>query len=65
MDYLTNIRKTIEESGLKQKFIASKMGISEQILSQMLNGTRKITADDFLQLCIVLNTDPNTLYGVA
>lgn len=59
----TNVREAVEDSGLKQKFIAEKMGISEQALSAMMNGKQKIGADDFFVLADVLRMTPVQLYS--
>lgn len=57
-----NVRAAIEDSGLKQKFVAEKAGISEQTLSAILNGKQKIEADLFFILSDVLKMAPETLY---
>lgn len=49
----------IRKSGLKQKIIAEKAGYSEKQLSAMLNGNRKMWADDYERLCIALGKEPN------
>lgn len=49
----------ISENGIKQKFISDKTGISENILSMMLNGKRKMDADEFVEIIIALNVDAN------
>lgn len=38
----------IKNSGLKQSYVAEKANINPDLLSRMLNGTRKIQADEFL-----------------
>ena len=57
------INAAIEKSGIKQKVIAERIGISEQALSAMLAGRRKISVDEFFSLCVVLNETPDNLYG--
>lgn len=57
-----SIRDAIEDSGLKQRFIAEKTGISEQALSAMINGRQKIGAEEFFAICKVLNKSPEELY---
>lgn len=49
----------IKENGIKQVYIAQKTGLTEDVVSKILNGKRKIRADDFLTICTVLNIDPN------
>lgn len=57
------VRAAVEKSGLKQKAIAERIGVSEQTLSAMLSGRRKIDVDEFFKLCLVLGLAPNELYG--
>lgn len=47
-DYLT-------ERGIKQSFIAEKTGIAPDTVSKILNGHRKILADEFLSICRALD----------
>lgn len=49
----------IAENGIKQKFISDKTGIPENILSMILNGKRKMDADEFVEIIIALNVDAN------
>lgn len=49
----------ITEKGIKQKFVSDKTGISENTLSMMLNGKRKMDADEFVEIIIALNVDAN------
>ena len=58
------LRAAIVESGLKQKFIAEKVGISEAALSAMLNGNQKIDVDTFFRIAEVLKRTPDEIYGV-
>lgn len=53
----------IEESGLKQKFIAEKIGISEQALSAMLKGRQKIDIDTFFSIAVILHMTPEQIYS--
>ncbi len=46
-------------AGLNQKQIAEKIGTSETILSDKINGKRPFRADEIIKICEVLNiTDP-------
>lgn len=49
----------ISSNGIKQKFISEKTGISENILSMILNGKRKIDADEFVEIVLALGVKPN------
>lgn len=57
------IAAAVRESGIKQKVIAVRMGVSEQALSAMLAGRRKIGVDEFYALCTILGVAPDALYG--
>jgi len=58
------LREAINQSGLKQKFIAEKVGISEAALSAMLNGNQKIDVDTFFAIVEVLRMTPDEIYGL-
>ena len=49
----------IEENGIKQIHIAQKTGMSADTISKILNGNRRILADEFLLICSVLEIDAN------
>ncbi len=49
------IKLNIQEEGLKFKAIADRVGIPLNIFSAMLNGKRKITADEYVAICRALN----------
>ncbi len=51
------IKNHIERNGIKQKFVADKIGISPELLRRSLEGERKIPADEFLKICWVLSLD--------
>ena len=56
------LKKAIEANGLKQKFIAEKVGISEATLSAMLNGNQKIDVETFFAIATVLRMTPDEIY---
>lgn len=41
-------------NGLSQRYLARKIGMSENILSTRLTGKSKISAEEYLQICKVL-----------
>lgn len=49
----------VSENGIKQVYIAKKTGLTPDTVSKMLNGSRRILADEFLLICNALNIDPN------
>lgn len=58
------LREAINRKGMKQKFIAEKVGISEAALSAMLNGNQKIDVDTFFGIVEVLQMTPDEVYGL-
>lgn len=49
----------VREHGIKRVYIAQKTGLSADTVSKILNGNRRIQADEFLSICTALNIDPN------
>lgn len=56
-----NIKRIIGEKGLKQKYVADKVGISETMLSNYLNERSMIRGDMVLDFCRALEVEPNEL----
>lgn len=59
MKVYQKVAKYITENGIKQKYISMKTGISENVLSMILNGKRKMDADEFVEIILALNVDAN------
>ncbi len=55
----TYISDYIKSKGYKSSVIANKTGITQDALSRIINGKRKIKADEFVLLCDTLEIDPN------
>jgi transcriptional regulator with XRE-family HTH domain len=53
-----NIRDYVSEKKLSRKQIAENMDITEPRLSLMLNGKRKMTVDDYINLCKAIAVPP-------
>ena len=49
------IKNFIKENGIKQTFLASRLGVSTSTLNAMLNGNRNITAEEYFKICEILN----------
>lgn len=57
------IKVYIEKNGLKQIHIACKSGFNIKTFNAMLNGNRKLLADEFLEICQKgLNEDPRIFF---
>lgn len=48
------IRDFIEKSGLKFGVVAERVGIPMNTFSAMMNGKRKITAEEYFSICEAL-----------
>lgn len=63
-DIAFNVRKIMNDKGLKQKKVAEKAGYSQQAFSNFLNGRRVISSMDILNIATALDVTPNDLYGI-
>lgn len=59
MKIFEKVSKYISNNGIKQRYISEKTGIPENILSMILNGKRKMEADEFINIVIAIGVDPN------
>ena len=57
------LNAAISDSGMKQRFIAEKIGISEQALSAMVNGKQKIDVDTFFAIAKTIQKTPDEIYS--
>lgn len=61
-----NLKRYIDDKGLKQSAIAQKAGFSAQEFSDMLNGRRLMRAVDISRTIEVLDgVDANMLFGIS
>ena len=56
------VAEYIRSMGIKQATICEKTGISVSALSAMLTNRRKMTADEFEQICIAIEKEPNDFF---
>lgn len=49
------IKEYITDSGLKFGAVAERAGIPQNVFSAMINGKRKITAEEYFLICKALN----------
>lgn len=47
----SDIKKHLEEKGIKQSYVSEKTGIPAPILNMMLNGNRKIEVNEYMKIC--------------
>jgi transcriptional regulator with XRE-family HTH domain len=45
------IKKYLDDNGIKYSFISEKIGIPMNILSPLLNGKRKMSAEEYFMIC--------------
>ena len=55
-----NIRRIMEEKGLKQKYVAERSGFTAQEFSNMMNGRKSIGY--IRSICAALDAKPNDLF---
>ena len=60
MEVYKAVREYLEENGIKQKFVAEKVGFNVKTFNAMMNGHRKMYADDLAAICIALNVTVDT-----
>ncbi|MDD3393820.1 MAG: helix-turn-helix transcriptional regulator [Anaerotignum sp.] len=51
------IKEYLVSNGITQAFVSGKTGISAPTLCAMLNGERKILAEEYFLICKALNLD--------
>ena len=52
------VKRYLEEHGIRQSFVAEKCNISLSTFNSMLNGKRKMYAEDLRLICFALNVSP-------
>ncbi len=58
------VRAYIDEKGLKQVAVAQKAGIPKVTFNAIMNGKRKMYADDLRAICLALNVSPELFIDV-
>lgn len=58
------IKSYLKSAGVTQSFVCDKTGISASKLSAMLNGDRKILAEEYFLICKALNLEFSFFYDV-
>ena len=64
MEVYKKVRSYIEENGYKQLVVAQRAGISKVTFNAMMNGKRKMYADDLRAICLALNVSPELFIEV-
>ena len=59
-----NLKKEIEQSGLKKSEIATKIGVSKATISQYLSGRAQPTLATLAKLCAVLDCSADDILNL-
>ena len=60
MDVRSNIKNYLEQHGIAAKWLASKISMSNEALNTTLNQKRTLKADEYFEICDVLNVPYGT-----
>lgn len=53
------IKKYLDINGIKYSFVAEKIKMPMNMFSPLLNGKRKMTAEEYLLICEAIGVDAN------
>ncbi len=60
-----NLKREIEQSGLKKSEIASAIGVSKATVSQYLSGRAQPTLATFSKLCTILDCSADDILNIG
>lgn len=61
---ISSMKQYLVQSGIKQKWLASNCGMSENALTLSLNSKRELKAPEYLSICNVLGVPPERFVTV-
>lgn len=56
------VRDKVDDTGYKRDYVARQAGMKPAKLSLLLNGHRRMTAEDLQDICIAIGLNPNELF---
>lgn len=56
------IRRYLDANGIKYNYVAEEIGVTAPVFSAMLNGTRRILAEEYFSICVLLKVSPDFFY---
>lgn len=59
MEIYKAVRSYLEENGIRQNFVAARAGFRTNTFNAMMNGHRKMYADDLVAIATALGVTPN------
>lgn len=62
---IKNIRTAIEKSGLKQKAVAERAGLTDRQLSDILCFRKRLSTEDIPNICTAIGAEPNDIFYMA
>lgn len=64
MKVQSRVADYVQNNGIRNSFIAEKIGMSPVILSRIFTLKREMTADEFERICLALKKAPNDFMTV-
>lgn len=61
-EIINHIKQLIADKGLKQKYVAEQMGLSQNDFSNMMNGRKDFKVEYVAPLCKALGISANELF---
>ena len=61
-EIINHIKQLITDKGLKQKYVAEQMGLSQNDFSNMMNGRKEFKVEYVVPLCKALGISANELF---
>lgn len=62
MDARDGVRWLIQQSGMKQRAVAEKAGLTEQQMCDILNRRRKLDANELFAICKAVGVTPDAVF---
>lgn len=59
---VNNLRAAIDESGMKQKAVAERAGMTQRGLNDILCFRKRLSPEDIPPLCAILNVTPDRFF---
>jgi transcriptional regulator with XRE-family HTH domain len=63
MEINLKIKQCLEENGIRQEFLATKSNMSKVAISNIVNGKRKVAAEELKRIAKALNKDISFFYN--
>ena len=62
MDAREAVRWVIQQSGMKQRAVAAKAGLTEQQMCDVVNMRRKLDANELFAICQAVGVTPDAVF---